>query len=136
MSNNPNIHRTFATFRIWGTYLNPEDITRRLDIGPSESHNLGDKRGRSGTWSHGYWAIESENHVQSTNLSLHIEWLLNKIEPAQLEVISLINEGFFADIFCFLESSTGHGGPVFNPTLLHRIANLNVELSLDIYFAS
>jgi hypothetical protein len=136
MSNNPNISRTFATFRVCGKHLYPEEVTRRLRIDPSESHNPGDKRGKSGIWPHGYWAIESGLHVQSTNLSLHIEWLLNRIEPVQVEVLSLVDEGFSVDIFCFLESLTGHGGPTFSPTLLRRVANLNVELSLDMYFAS
>lgn len=136
MPENPNTNRTHATLRLWGKHLDPDDVTRRLRCVPSEYHRLGDRRGKSGTWSHGYWALYSEHQVRSTDLALHLEWLLDHIEPVQSQLAALMAEDIHADFFCFWESLTGHGGPNFSPALLRRLGAVGLELGLDIYFAS
>lgn len=136
MSDNPNANRVYATLRLWGKALDPDRVTRLLHLTPSAYHRLGTPRGKKGIWPHAYWEIDSENQVVSTDLALHIEWLLNQIEPVQADFMALRATEIHADIFCFWESLTGHGGPVFSPLLLRRIAALNLTLGLDIYFAS
>ena len=137
MSENANANRTFATFRLWGKELEPGQVTEMLSLTPSKAFKRGDQRTETKRWPHGYWGITSENQVLSTDLALHIEWLIDRLEPVQSQLGRIMaEEGVKADIFCFWESRTGHGGPSFGPKLLKRIAALNLELGLDIYFDS
>lgn len=136
MRENENVSRTFATFRLWARDLNPDDITQRFRLSPTWAFRRGDKRGQADLWPHGYWEISSQGEVNSTNVALHIEWLLERIEPVREALESMRAEGVQANIVCFWESLTGHGGPIFSPHLMARLAALNLELALDIYFAS
>jgi hypothetical protein len=136
MPENPNAYHTFATFRIWGPHLDVDAATQRLGIAPSEFHRIGAARGRTGVWRHSYWGLCSEAHLRSTDLSLHLAWLLDRIAPVQPQIAQLIAAGNQADLFCFWESLTGYGGPVFPPPLLRRLADLQLPLGLDLYCAT
>jgi hypothetical protein len=139
MPENANTSRTWATFRVWGRTLNPNDISRRLELVPSEAFKAGDPRGSSGNngaWRHGYWSLSSRDQLSSSDLQLHIEWLLDQLEPAREEIKTLIlSSELQADIFCFWESATGHGGPVFSPAFLRYFASFELALGIDVYFA-
>lgn len=132
---NPNANRVYATFRIWGQDLDPDQITRIFGVIPSISFKKGDTRKAANKWRHGYWEINTSDKVQGTDLSIHIEWLLERIEPVRREIELLIRQDYDADIFCFWESLTGHGGPTFEPDLLARLGTLGLRLGLDIYFS-
>lgn len=137
MSENANASRTFATFRLWGKDLEPSRVTEMLNLAPSKAFKRGDRRTETNEWPHGYWGITSENQVLSTDLALHIEWLIDRLEPVQSQLAQIMAaEGVQADIFCFWESRTGHGGLIFGPKLLAGMAALNLQLGLDIYFDS
>ena len=135
MAENPNCQRTWATFRLGGTLLDPDEISTRLGIQPSHAHKRGDQRGHKGTWPKGIWTLTSEDQVQSTDLQQHIEWLLDQLEPVQPTIDMLVTgQHLEADVFCFWESATGQGGPMFSANFLERFARLHVDLGLDIYF--
>src|SRR5512145_318849 len=126
MSDDPNASCVYATLRLWGKQLDPDKVTSSLKITPYLAHKVGDRRGKSGTWPHGYWGLTSQDRIVSTNLAVHIEWLLDQIEPAKPEFMAIITEDIHADIFCFWESLTGQGGPSFEPALLRRLVDLNL----------
>src|SRR5437762_3088576 len=89
MSTNTEGH-VYATFQLWSKDLNPDEITARLKLTPSISFRAGDQRGLSNrTWPHGYWGFTSQNEIPSKDLAVHLEWLLNQIEPAGKEIIQL-----------------------------------------------
>ena len=138
MPDNPNASRTWATFRITGKRLDPERITQLLKLAPSESFKAGDPRGTTNLrWSHGYWGISSEGVIGSTDLEEHLEWLVSQLMSVKNELDEVrATGGIRADIFCYWESATGNGGPSFSPKLMERLALLDLELSLDIYFAT
>jgi hypothetical protein len=130
--------RTWATLRIWGKALDPDMVTGQLGITPSTAFRAGDQRGKKkdAIWKEGHWDISSEGHVSSNVLQDHIEWLLDQLEPAQARLrILLTEDDVRADIFCFWEFATHNAGIVFSPLVMRRIAALNLELDLDIYFA-
>jgi hypothetical protein len=137
-SSHPSVTRTWATFRIWGKYLDPADVTSRLKITPSRSFKAGDPHGEQGVyqWKHGYWGLTSEERMSSTDLGEHLEWLLDQLEPIKHELQTLIQESDNrADLFCFWESESINPRLGLNPSILGRIAALNLRLDLDIYFA-
>lgn len=137
MSENENCSRTYASIIITGDSFNPIDISSTLEIDPSSSFRKGDRRGEKGVWNHSFWELSSKEEVTSTNLNLHLAWLIAKLLPnkEKLSSLCLANRSIKAYISCFWESKTGHGGPDFSPDLMCKIGELNLELSIDIYFA-
>ncbi len=137
MSENENCAHTFASIIITGKDFDPEVITSSIGVTPSYSFKKGDKRGESKNWDHSFWELSSKEFETSTDLGLHIEWLVSKILPYKDQFIELSKaiQPLNTYISCFWESKTGHGGPIFSPSLLRKIADLNLELWFDIYFA-
>jgi hypothetical protein len=134
----PNCAETFAALRLYGDDLDPQLVTQALGLSPSESAVKGleivSSSGKKRVAPTGRWILESEGQVESTILEQHIEWLLLQLEITKI-IPTDIRGVTSADILCYWESATGHGGPQFSPELLGRIAKLRLSLSLDIYFA-
>jgi Domain of unknown function (DUF4279) len=135
-TSNPNCAQAFASLRLYGDDLVPEAISRVFGMPPTDAAERGDKKvspsGKTRVAPTGRWILESEGQVAATELEPHIEWLLDRIEaagivPADLPGVTRV------DICGFWVSATGHGGPVFSPELLGRLARNRLTLSLDIY---
>jgi hypothetical protein len=135
---NPNCAKTFASLRLYGDSLEPKEVSRLLQLDPDDSAPKGLKTtvsGKSRTAPTGRWILRTEGRIESTNLEDHIEWLVDHLEKAGVSPIHI--EGVTAaDLFCFWDSATGHGGPKFSPELLNRLAKLQLSLGLDIYFSA
>jgi hypothetical protein len=134
---NPNCAATFASLRLYGDFLIPDEINRLLQIEPSDSATKGTEitgaPGHSRKAPTGRWILSTERNVQSTNLELHIEWILERLETIDIQVEKLPGVER-ADIFCYWNSASGHGGPEFSPELMGRLARSGLALGLDIYF--
>src|SRR6476646_2222486 len=106
MPENQNCSYTYATFRIWGDNLDARAVTARLGIIPSLSFQRGDPGGPNGIWRRGYWAITTgrdrfneetpadtgqspEASISSTDLQVHIEWLLDRLDPMREELLAI-----------------------------------------------
>jgi Domain of unknown function (DUF4279) len=138
MTAHPAVTRTWATLRISGDRLDPDNVTTRLGIAPSRSHKAGDRHGEQGRmiWKHGQWSLTSQGVIESTDLELHIEWLLDRIEPMHEKLQEITQQpDVTADIFCFWESESVNAGIDLAPSLMGRVASLRLSLGLDIYFA-
>lgn len=138
MSAHSGVTRTWATLRIWAKSLDPDTVTLRLGIGPSDSFKAGDHRGKDGRniWKHGRWALTSQEIVVSTDLVKHIEWVLDQIEPVREHLRELMQQpGVRADLFCFWETESINPGIEFSPAVMERVAALNLPIGIDIYFA-
>ena len=134
---NPMLTRAFATLRMMGRDLDPGRISRSLEIAPSRAHQRGEIHGVHGQpWQAGLWSLSTEGRPIPTDLEPHVAWLLDQIEPVGQKFLALRAGGADADVFCFLESRYGHGGPEFSPHLLGRLAGLDLRLGLDCYFAT
>src|SRR5580765_7348782 len=102
MTAHTSVTRTWATLRIGGRHLDPDSVTTRLGITPSYSHKAGDRHGEQGRmiWKQGLWDLTSEGEVESTDLGLHIEWLLDRIEPMHKQLDEITQQpNVKADIF-------------------------------------
>lgn len=134
---NPHCAQAFASLRLFGDLLVPEEISRLLSLVPTSFAAKGSRTvaasGKSRVAPTGRWILESRGHVTSTDLEQHIAWLLDRLDeagiaPTKLPAVSR------ADVFCFWVSATGTGGPEFSPELLGRLAKCHLALGLDIYF--
>jgi len=133
--------RTYASLRLVGEHVDPDVVSRITGLRADRACRRGDvvKVARPHpdaihTRQHGLWLITSEGQIETADLEDHVEWLLQKIEPAKDEMVAYVQEtGSWADVFCFCEVAGGGGGPVLSPRLLRRMGEAGLSVSLDIY---
>jgi hypothetical protein len=124
----------YASFILRGKDLDPQEVSTLLDINPSRSFKRGERRTETKVWPHGFWKLESKDHIQSENLASHIEWLVNQLEPMASRLTTLVKErSLDAVISCFWIAETGHAGLGLSASLINRIATLGLRLEVDIY---
>ena len=135
MSDNLRLASVFATLRLYHDSLDPDEITQRLGINPTDSHRRGELHGpRAQAWKQTLWSLTSQDQPIPRDLEPHIAWVLDKIEPARAQLTMLMEAGVEANMFCFL-SCYGMGGPTLSPNVMGRLAALQLPLGLDIYGA-
>lgn len=126
--------KLYTVFDLRGKTLNPQEITDYLGIQPSRSFMRGEMRTNNKKWPHGYWALESSKFVQSTDLALHLEWLINQLESVKTKLYELVeNQQLTATISCFWIMSGEHDGLVLSSELIQQAASLKVPIEFDIY---
>ena len=76
--------------------------------------------------------MASKKWVQSPRLAVHIEWLLDELEPKADAIRSLLAEGIEADFFCFSSGSTTEP-PSLPHAVRDRAAALRIEIVIDHY---
>lgn len=133
---NPNCLRTHVTFRLAGADLNPAQVSSLLELEPSEAFARGEQVDiLTQPAQTGIWSLSTQDLLSSTSPEKHLEFLLDRLEPAATRLLELVNaQALQVDFFCYWLSATGHGGPVLSPDILRRISNLGAVLGLDIYF--
>jgi hypothetical protein len=123
--------RCYATLPIWKTGTASSEITDRLGITPTFSHEVGDV-GRSGHIRKGArWGLSTERLGRSA-LAEHLSALLDQVEDRRDALQALSDEGFTMDWFCLVDVD-GMGGVALDADLLARLATFPIDLDLDIY---
>ncbi len=131
----PTCARTYATLRVFSTRRTPEELSDALGVAASDSYATGEPFGRTGqTRQTNAWFLTSDGKVDSLDLSRHIDWILDRISDGSQALPMLIAEGATADLFCYWESKSGHGGPEFSPSQMGRLAAIGLPLAIDVYF--
>jgi len=126
-----------ASIRFMGDSLDPLDVTRLIRLPYDHAHRDGEPRvGRRRTdlsvheyapYRGGMWSMSSQSWVRSSDLDVHVCWLLEQLEPRAEQVQQLLGNGVVGDIFCF-----SSGGPAHPPTLPDRTVERAVALGLTI----
>jgi hypothetical protein len=91
------------SLRVSGAF-DPVEITRRLGLPPSATHEQGSVvgNGRSGRrYEHSGWFLDSRSHVTSGIIEPHLAWLLELLEPRASVLAELVAEGAQTDVDCF-----------------------------------
>jgi len=129
----PACARTYASWRINSPDLDPEAVSKSLDIEGTTAHvsypvsNTGVVR-RSGMW-----ILSTKDTVDSYDLRRHIDWLLDSIEPRKFILTELVEAGARSDISCYWQSRWGSGGPILSPAQMARLVRLNLSVWIDAY---
>ena len=127
---------THATLRLLADDLDPDDVTRRLGITPTDSFLRGDPHGRGVSdhrHSSGGWLRDTSASV-SKDAQRHVVELLNLLEPVATEYRAMRQDGVDADVFVYWEKSTGAGGgPWLDPATMARLSALDLPIMFDIY---
>ncbi len=125
--------RAHATLRITHHTAAAAEVTERLGLAPTDTHDRGGPRLRNlPPWQHMLWSLSS-GPTDTRPLAAHLEALLDLVEPVAKAIHGLASDGFTMDWFCFLDVEGWQGGETLDPALLRRLAELPIDLSLDIY---
>ena len=125
---------TRATLCIYN--IDPDVVTQKIGVIPTDSQ----KKGVPGIMPSGVerigridsWVLSSEDsNISSKDLRTHLDWLLDKTEPAaiQLQELQQIPDAKMA-IRCVWWSAYGDGGPSLWPEQMERMAKLNLECGI------
>ena len=121
----------YVTLRIWKSGTTSSEVTERLRITPTFSHEAGDI-GRSGHVRKGaMWGLSTE-HLGRGPLAEHLSALLDQVEDRRQVLEELSGDGFAMDWFCFVDVD-GLGGVELDASLLARLGSFPLDLDLDIY---
>jgi hypothetical protein len=124
----------FASLVLRGKNIIPQEVTDAIGLNPTKSFKRGDIRKGTKKWPHGYWELTSKETVQSSDLSMHLEWLAEQLEPSKSELIEIVSQGGVdAEISCFWILPTSHESISLSSELLIRIASLGLRINIDIY---
>lgn len=129
--------REHATLRIWprergsGTAAAVSEV---LGLTPSKSHEAGEPRSQrdSRPWANAMWSLHSAL-PWTQPLSAHLSQLCDAVDAKHEALERLAEDGYSMDFFCFVEVENGNGGVLLEPNVLRRLAQLPVEVDLDIY---
>lgn len=134
-----NPYRCKISLRIQHPGANPADITSVLGVNPFRSWRAGEPRSTlkgtplEGTWRDSYWtAPVAEGRWPQERLADAIAALLDQLAAHRDFLRQLRSNGGRVELFVgwFLE---GQGGDVLGCALLGRMADLGIDLSLDVY---
>src|SRR5258708_36232880 len=118
-----------ASLRIFADTLTVEEITVLLGVPASSSHSKGQPKGSRAPnlfWRDSAWILNSPL-PESEELSSHLQWLLDFIEPG-IDVVRTLQKTCKVDLFCLFASETGQGSTVLDRSLLARLARVQLDL--------
>ena len=126
----------YIRFFIRGENIDPDEISHILGIIPSYKYKRGDLHGKNNQMvrKKGLWSITSDEKVASSDLQLHIDWLLALLEPVKNQLNSITSTpGVYAEISCVFNLFSIEWASHLEPSQLDRIAALNIKLGISIY---
>lgn len=140
LAENPNCARTWASFRLAGDALKPDEISAAVGLTPTlalakDQEIAGGPVGKKPRHQRtGVWLLGSEHAVASTSLERHLGYLLEAVEPAAGAIAAVRQQqDLRADFFCYWASANGDGGPEISPTTLRRVAAMDASLGIDFF---
>ncbi|MBB6002641.1 DUF4279 domain-containing protein [Arcicella rosea] len=126
---------TYTTLRIYSESLSPQDITKYLEIEPSEIIDKSIEKdilmGENITFN--AWFLTSKNIISSKDSRRHIDYIADKLLPIKEKIKNLTRQDVEIDISCVWMSESGQGGPTLSPQQLSKLAELELEIWFDIY---
>jgi hypothetical protein len=130
-----------AGFSIFSVTLTPQEISERLGVQPTRTHEKGQPRGfrrkdgsisQSIVWKDSAWHLNCPLK-NDRDMAEHIRWLLDVIEPKADVLSALSSDCTLIRFFCGFSSGNGQGGFGLDPVTLGRISKLGFDLILDLY---
>ena len=120
------VFQAHASLRIFGDGLEPDAISRALDLTPSKS---GVADSGFGTWSYSTRDLLD----RLAPLEEHVLHLVQLLEPRSASLIPL-REKFATEIFCYFASQSDLGGFHLSADTLARLGRLQLDFDVDEYF--
>jgi hypothetical protein len=132
----PTCERCYASLYVTTGDRDPDEVSKCLDIEPTTTQRKGEpaRPGSKRINPHSGWSVSSKGCVDSKDLRKHLDWLFGKIGQRKAQIESLREMGCEMRVWCYWLSKAGHGGPMLSVPQLQRLADLELEICMDIYF--
>lgn len=130
------MHSYSVQLRISGGELDPESVSKLLELRPDQVRLKGAARGSRGAWPESMWSYGGRSYEVTRewgSLEEALLELLNELWPRR-DLISALAQKFEVVWWCGHFQSSFDGGPTFSAALLQRLAQFGVPLYLDNYF--
>ena len=126
---------TYSTLRVLSDDVVPAEVTRVLQVEPTDSFQKGDthSRGKLRRKTNG-WFYSTQKLCDSRDTRRHIDMILTALEGKEEAVASMQRQGCEFDITSYWVS-TGQGGPWLMPQQMLKLGRLGLEVWWDIYFS-
>jgi len=131
-----NISRSTVSIRLFGSELDPEQITQLLSCEPSSAAKTDEKiitsKGKERIIKKGFWFL---NYGESDELIIEekIETLFGKMTDNLESWREVTRNLDTADIFCGLFIDNWNEGFLLSQSTLRKISERNLEISFDVY---
>jgi hypothetical protein len=128
--------RSKATFRLHGeSGGTAAQVTRLLGVSPSGSVEAGERvRPRSpASEVSGWWLESAAEPEDGGELATHLHRVMDKLEPVADELGHLVELGYWANWFCYVESSGTEHAVELDRVTLTRLLRLPGDMWLDVY---
>jgi hypothetical protein len=125
-----------VSFRIMGAGVEPDAISKALDLRPTESHRKGDeRRGREGRtyapYSEGLWCM-TVSVDDASGVDAPMKELLGRLVPHK-EALAILRSLHRADIFVGVFSRDGNSAFELSTENQALLNQLSLPLSFDVY---
>ncbi len=137
VDNYPTCAQTSVTLRVFADDVAPQEITKIIEIEPSEAHVKGQpkyKRRSDIINKTNGWFLRSDDKVESKDFRRHLDWLIQQLNSRHAALRELTAKGAQIDIFCPWASKTNEGGPIIDPRQMKVLGELNVELVFEFWY--
>ena len=134
-----NSYQYDISLRVRHPSVDPTDITSALGLNPSRCWRVGEPQSTAtgsplkGTYAESFWTTTlAEGRWPEKSLAVVMSGLLDHLAAHKNFFRQIRSEGGRAEFFVgwFFD---GESGDVFNCDLLARMADLKIDLSLDVY---
>jgi len=124
---------TYAYFYVSDFDGDASEITRKLELKPTETWHKGDAWLPVKTRPFSRWKIHSFVDRSEIFLDAHIESVLDIIEPKQTQILELRAQGCTIGINCVGYYYDAHPGFNLSAKLLSRLAAFSLDVDFDLY---
>jgi len=124
----------YAYFQLVGMEFDPDDITAKVGIKPTEIWRIGDLISSRGTRQHKQngWSLYSKVE-KSADLEDHIKSVLEQLQPGWQSLVELCKR-YDAEISCVIYYRSGSVPAIhFDKYLVEMAHQLNAEIDVDFY---
>jgi len=132
----PTCLRTYSTLRVFSDNILPEEITKVLQIEPTEAFRKGDShaQGKLQRKASG-WFYSTKHLCDSKDTRRHLDMILAALEGRLEAVRALHLRGCKIDVSSYWRS-VGQGGPCLTPEQMLKLGAFDISVWWDVYFAS
>jgi hypothetical protein len=127
---------THAWLRIMSEEMDPNEITKILNLTPTQIQHAGEPRSAKSNKvrkTSGWW-ISTKGLLDSLDARHHLDWILERVSEKTEEIKLLQKREYLVDVCVRWDSKSGHGGPTLSSKQLLGFGKLGIEVWFDIYF--
>lgn len=123
----------YAQLAIYGEQLNPDEISKTLDLSPDRSWRKGDPKGKAAFRKEGCWKIETQRSRDcEKDLNDHLLALLERIAPVK-NFVAEFRKQFTLQFECIIEFDEQVPALHVDHSVLKAMSELGAEFDIDGY---